>query len=269
VQALALFYDFKELTPVGADGDAMVRRLTRRLVDVDLLPQAEELLKYQVDNRLDGVPKAQVATDLAIIDLMDQKPEDALDAINASRTTVLPGAMNLQRRVIAARALIGLGRYDAALEMLGNDASPDAVDARAEAVWKAKTWAAAGALFEKLLGDRFKTAGPLSAEDEGKLLRAAVAYSLAADDVSLARLRDRWSGFVDGSRDPDALRVALSGMNDGRISPADFSRLAADNEIFAGWVAKMKDRFRQAPLPAPRPPASPTKQAAADTAGQG
>ena len=177
--------------------------------------------------------------------------------------------MNLQRRVIAARALIGLGRYDAALEMLGADPSPDAVDARAEAVWKAKTWPTAGALFEKLLGDRYKTAGPLSAEDEGKLLRAAVAYSLAADDVSLARLRDRWSGFVDGARDPDALRVALSGMNDGRISPADFSRLAADNEVFAGWVAKMKARFRQAPLPAPRPPAAPTRQAAADTAGQG
>ena len=27
IQALALFYDFKELTPVGEDGDAMVRRL--------------------------------------------------------------------------------------------------------------------------------------------------------------------------------------------------------------------------------------------------
>lgn len=265
IQALALFYDFKELTPVGEDGDAMVRRLTKRLVDVDLLPQAEELLKYQVDNRLDGVPKAEVATDLAVIDLMDQKPQDALDAINVSRTTVLPNALNQQRRIVAARALTGLGQYDTALEMLGSDGSSDATDARAEVLWRQKSWPAAGAIFERILGDRYKTAGPLTAEQEGQLLRAAVAYSLAADDGALARLRDHWAGFVDQARNPDALRVALSGMNNGQVSPADFSKIAADNQTFEGWVAKMKARFATAPLPAPRT-ALATRQAAADVA---
>ena len=265
VQALALFYDFKELTPVGADGDAMVRRLTRRLVDVDLLPQAEALLKYQVDNRLDGVPKAEVATDLAVIYLMDKKPEDALDAINASRTTALPNQLNLQRRIVTARALTGLGQFDTALEMLGADNSADATDARSEIVWRQKNWPAAGAIFEKMLGDRYRIAGPLSSVEEGQLLRAAVAYSLAADDVSLARLRDRWNGFVAGSRNPDALRVALSGINDGRVSPADISRIAADNQVFEGWVDKMKARFRETPLPAPRAPIS-ARQATADVA---
>jgi tetratricopeptide (TPR) repeat protein len=254
VQALALFYDFKELTPVGADGDAMVRRLTRRLVDADLLPQAETLLKYQVDNRLDGAPKAQVAADLAVIYLMDRKPEDALEAINASRTTVLPMALNLQRRILTARALTGLGRYDVALETLGTDESADAVDARGEVAWRQKAWPAAGALFEKMLGDRFKTPGPLSSEEEGKLLRAAVAYSLGADDSSLARLRDRYSGFVAASRNPDALRVALSGLNGGKVAPADFSRVAADGQMFEGWVDRMKIRFRQVAPPSPRPP---------------
>ncbi|HEY1426787.1 MAG TPA: endoglucanase, partial [Caulobacteraceae bacterium] len=265
IQALALFYDFKELTPVGEDGDAMVRRLTRRLVDVDLLPQAEELLKYQVDNRLEGVPKAEVATDLAVIDLMDKKPEDALDAINVSRTTVLPTALNLQRRVIAARALTGLGQYATALEMLGADPSPDAADARAEILWRQKDWRAAGPVFEKQLADRYRTPGPLAAVDEGRLLRAAAAFSLAGDDVSLARLRDRWTPFVAGSRNPDALRVALSGLNDGQVSPSDFSRIAADNQLFEGWVAKMRSRFDTTPVPAPRqPPAA--RQASADAA---
>ena len=254
VQALALFYDFKELTPVGADGDAMVRRLTRRLVDVDLLPQAEELLKYQVDNRLEGVSKAEVATDLAVIDLMDKKPEDALDAINSSRTTVLPNALNLERRVVAARALTGLSQYATALEMLGADGSPDAVDARAEIDWRQKNWPAAGAMFEKMLGDRYRAPGPLAAVDEGRLLRTAAAYSLAGDDAALARLRTNWTPFVAGARNPDALRVALSGLNNGQVSPTDFSRIAADNQLFAGWVAKMRARFDQAPAPAPRAP---------------
>jgi hypothetical protein len=90
IQAVGLFYDFQDLTPIGADGDQMVRNLVRRLVDVDLLDEAAKLLKYQVDNRLNGVPKAQVATDLAWIYLMDRKPESALDTINATRTTILP-----------------------------------------------------------------------------------------------------------------------------------------------------------------------------------
>jgi hypothetical protein len=147
--------------------------------------------------------------------------------------------------------------------MLGADNSPDAADARAEIDWRSKAWPAAGALFEKMLGDRYKQAGPLASEQEGKLLRAAVAYSLAADDASLARLRARWTPFVATSHDPDALRVALSGLNNGEVSPADFSRLAADNQVFTGWVAKMKDRFRESPLPAPRP-AIATRQATAD-----
>ena len=46
---------------------------------------------------------------------------DALDAINGSRTTILPNALNLTRRILTARALTGLGRYDDALEMVGND----------------------------------------------------------------------------------------------------------------------------------------------------
>ena len=265
VQALALFYDFKELTPLGADGDLMVRKLVRRLVDVDLLPQAAELLKYQADNRLDGVPRAQVATDLAVIYLMDRKPEQALQAINSSRTTVLPSALSAERRLVEARAWTALGRFDSALEILGKDASREAQELRAEITWKQKDWASAGPLFEKALGERFKNPEPLTAEEEGKLLRAGVAYSLAGDEASLARLEQRYQGFYEQAHNPEALRVALSGEPIGRLSVADFGRVSADNETFAGWVAKMKTRFRTARPPVGTgKPAAPAKQAAAE-----
>ena len=54
VDALSLYYDFRHLTPAGSRGDEMIRNLARRLVRVDLLPQAAELLQYQLDNRLQG-----------------------------------------------------------------------------------------------------------------------------------------------------------------------------------------------------------------------
>jgi hypothetical protein len=181
---------------------------------------------------------------------------------------VLPTPLNLQRRIVAARALTGLGQYDTALEMLGADASPDATDARAEIVWDQKAWPQAGAIFEKQLADRYKDPRPLTEIQEGQLLRAAVAYSLANDDASLTRLRQRFTPFIDGARDPAALRVALAGLNGGNVAPADFSRISADNQLFAGWVAQMKSRFDQAPLPAPRSPQV-ARQAAADAPAPG
>jgi tetratricopeptide (TPR) repeat protein len=263
LQALALFFDFKELAPIGADGDLMVRKIVRRLVDVDLLPQAADLLKYQAENRLDGVPRAQVSTDLAVIYLMDRKPEQALQAINASRTTVLPTALAAERRLIEARAWTGLGKYDSALEILGNDASKDAGDLRGEITWKQKNWAAAGPLFEKSLGDRWKTATQLSSDEEGRLLRAGVAYSLAGDEAALGRLQQRYQGFYEKANNPDALRIALSGVPTGRLSVGDFGRVSADNEAFAGWVEKMKGRFKTRAAPVGAKAIAPAKQAQA------
>ncbi|MFJ5487474.1 tetratricopeptide repeat protein, partial [Hansschlegelia beijingensis] len=57
LDALALFYDFKELSPGGKRGDELVRRLADKLVEVDLLDQAAELLNYQVENRLTGAAR--------------------------------------------------------------------------------------------------------------------------------------------------------------------------------------------------------------------
>jgi tetratricopeptide (TPR) repeat protein len=249
IQALALFQDFQELTPVGADGDLMVRKLVRRLVDVDLLDQAATFLKWQAENRLDGVARAQVATDLAVIYLMDKKPEQAIEAINASRTTVLPNTLNAERRLIEARAWAGVGKFDNALEILGKDASKEAGDVRAEVTWKSHDWAKAGPLFEKALADRWKDPAPLSAEEEGKLLRAGVAYSLAGDDAALGRLNGQYQRYFDQAHNPEALRIALTGVSTNHLSVADFSRVSADNEAFSGWVAKMKVRFHTAPVP--------------------
>ncbi|MFX8079048.1 hypothetical protein ABTK74_19880, partial [Acinetobacter baumannii] len=88
-----------------------------------------------------------------------------------SRTTLLPNALNAQRRLIEARALLALGRADHALELLQTDKSPEALDVRAEAAWAQKSWPQAGAMLEAQLGDRWKRSDPLSVEEQGRLIR--------------------------------------------------------------------------------------------------
>lgn len=245
VQALGLFYDFRELTPVGADGDEMVRRLARRLIDVDLLAQAAELLKYQADNRLDGVAKAQVASELATVQLMNRQPEAALQALWSSRTTLLPAAMAAERRVLEARALTQLGRYDHALEILARDQTPAAREVRAEIAWKQEKWAEAAGFYETRLGDRHRdTATPLSLAEETQVIRAGVGYSLGGDAAGLARLSRNYQPFVERARQAPAMRVALAGA-DGAAGAQDFAALSAGVDTFGGWVAAMKAQFRE------------------------
>lgn len=245
IEALGLFNDFKDLTPIGADGDEMVRKIVRRLVDVDLLDQAADLLDYQVNHRLDGVAKSSVATDLAAIYLMNRNPQKALETLWNTRTTLLPRDMMSERRVLEARALNDLNEPDKALEALGGDASPDADDVRADVFWKQQNWSRAAAVLEKRLGERYKTDTPLSLSEESCVIRAGIAYSLAKDQPALTRLSDHFGKFADKASSPDAMRVALAPLDAGPISAKDFALAAASTDSFAGWVAGMKKRFRQ------------------------
>ena len=53
-QAIALYEEFKELTPAGEQGDVVIQKLADRLAQVDLLDKAARLLMQQVDFRLQG-----------------------------------------------------------------------------------------------------------------------------------------------------------------------------------------------------------------------
>ena len=72
----------------------MIRKLADRLVPVDLLDQAAELLQHQVDHRLQGAARAQVATRLAVIYLMNRKPDRALATLQSSRSSELSNEMH-------------------------------------------------------------------------------------------------------------------------------------------------------------------------------
>lgn len=244
IQAVALFEDFRDLTPPGAEGDDMVRRLSRRLVDLDLLDRAAALLEYQVEHRLDGVAAAGVATDAAAIRLMNREPQKALENLWGSRTTLLPTALQAERRALEARALLMLGRYDHALEILGTDSSAEAQSVRADILWKQQHWAEAAALYETSLGGRWESPSTrLSSSEETRVIRAGIGYSLARDNAALDRLERRYRPFLQGARNADAMRLALAGPDD-LAGLRDAQRLAQTIDTFSGWVAQARASFR-------------------------
>ena len=52
---------------------------------------------------------------------------------------------------------------------------------------------------------------------------------------------------------PDALKVALSGVNVEQITSSNFAQAISDDQTFTGWVDKMRQHFRERPLGAPSP----------------
>jgi outer membrane biosynthesis protein TonB len=120
VDALGMFYEFRELTPIGRRGDEMIRRLADRLVAVDLLDQASELLQYQVDKRLEGAARAQVAARLAMVYLTNRKPDRALSALHTTRIADLSGELRQQRLLLEARAQSDVGRHELGLDIISN-----------------------------------------------------------------------------------------------------------------------------------------------------
>jgi hypothetical protein len=132
---------------------------------------------------------------------------------------------------------------DDALELLDKDNAPDALEARGEIAWQRKDWPKVGAILEGRLGDRWKSSQPLSVEEQGLLLRAGIAYSLADDNVGLARLRSHYAPLADAAPNPNALKVALAGVAAGPYAATDFVRAISDSDAFAGWVTAMKARY--------------------------
>lgn len=247
VQALALFYDFIELTPIGRDGDEMIRRLADRLVAIDLLGPAAQLLDHQVKERLEGVARSQVATKLAMIYLLDHKFKESLATINETRQTRLPDELNEERRLLEARALAGMKQYDAAIDLIADDETPGAAKLRADIFWESSNWPIAGNRIEDLLGNRWNVSGPLTGEERGNVMRAAVAYSLAADQAGLDRLREHYGEKMGTSPDAKSFGVVSEPIERQGVAFRDLAKSIASVDTLQAFMTEFKKNAAPAP----------------------
>ncbi|HKH32932.1 MAG TPA: hypothetical protein VKA80_02015, partial [Beijerinckiaceae bacterium] len=248
VEALSLFYDFRELTPSDRRGDEMIRRLSDRLVAVDLLDQAAELLQHQIANRLTGAGRAQVAAKLAMIHLMNRKPSQALQVLATTRQSDLPRSLTTARLIIEARALSESARPELALEILDNIDTPDAAALKADVLWQARRWLEAGETFETLLADSWQSEGGLDAARRSMTMRAAIAYSLAEDKIGLDRLRTKFMSKMASSPDAASFEVVTAPIDARGERFGDIAKEIAAADTLDAFLTDYKERYADAPL---------------------
>ena len=242
-QALGLYYDFRDLTPLGAEGDTMIRRLAERLVNVDLYDRAASLLEHQVKYRLEGVPQAVVASQLAMIHLMNDAPDEAIGVLRATRQRVMPDDVRMERNRIEARALLELGRADEAEAILERDTSAESKMLMVDVYWKAKDWTRHAEALKAVM----PPAGAKLDKDGRRLvMRAAVTAAMLSDEAGLAALRRSYGAAMKGDSLGAAFDIITAPGGEGASNISNLSDALKDINRIDAFIQNYKAAFRGA-----------------------
>lgn len=249
VRAIALFEEFRELNPTGPEGDEMIRKLADRLVGVDLLDQAAQLLDHQVQSRLQGVEKARVGARLALVQLLNQQPALALAALKTSDTSGLPADLARQRELLRARALADLGQADAALKMLAAEDADDANLLKAEIQWRQQNWAGAAEALSRTIHAP-ESGTQMSPVMRQRVLQWVTALRLSDQRRDIAQVRRDYLPFMNATPEYDAFNLLTNRTAAGLIDMASVEEQIKQAENFRSFLGEYKTRMQQSGLSA-------------------
>jgi hypothetical protein len=242
LKALALYDDFRELTPAGPEGDLMIQRLADRLVSVDLLDRAASLLSHQVRYRLKGEERARVGAKLALIMLLDRNPKGALSALRNSFHPNLPLDIEDDRRRIRAKATMDLGRFDEAVALLAGDVSREADLLRVHIYWATKDYGEAAKVLQRLSGDpQDDVAYP--DEQARYILSWAVALRLKRDEAGVKMLRELYGPGMSKSNLAGAFAYISSEAPDDAKNIEEMSKRIAEGDGFDAFLKNYRERL--------------------------
>lgn len=226
VEALALYNDFRELTPSGKEGDKMIRKLAERLVEVDLLDEAGDLLEEQIRYRAKGVQRAQIGTRLAQIRLMDRDPDAARQALDRTKPLQMPADLAGERRRIRAQVALAKGQHQRALAQIAGDSSQAARKIKLDTLWAAKKWDRFSEAAFAYLDERLRSGAGFDEHDKALLPRLATAYRLSGDTEGLSRFRARFADVMNGTGAAGTVE-ALAGKERSAALEQDIRKRAA------------------------------------------
>lgn len=253
LRALALYDEFRELTPAGPDGDRMIENLADRLVAVDLLERAARVLEQQVEFRLQGDERARVGAKLALIRLLDGKPTQAIDALNRTAIIGLAEPLQADRRRIRAKANFELGDEAEAIKLLAGDTSREADLLRRDIFWKAEDWGEVAKVLQRLAGDPpDNPAEGVDLERARHVVNWAVALYFDDDRRGLQDIGQIWGDAMANSELAGVFDFITTEPETGGTQDlsATVARLAS-GDGFNAFLEEYRDKLLAPPPPDP------------------
>jgi hypothetical protein len=244
VSAIGLYEDFKILTPAGSLGDEMIRKLADRLVGVDLMDEAAQLLEDQLEFRLEGVEKARVGAQLAIMRALSRDHEKTLEALASSEQDDLPEPLEIQRRYLKVRALAGIGEDVNALLLLEEDETLEAEQLRADIYRSTANWPRASQSLGKIVGLLDVIPGqPLSERDASYILDYAIVLTLGNNDRALVRLSQDFAQAMRKTSLSDAFTLISRPQQFGLINYSSIAGKVTEAEKFKSFMTQYRSRL--------------------------
>jgi tetratricopeptide (TPR) repeat protein len=224
LKSLALFYEFRELTPIGARGDEIIQKLADRLASVDLLDRATQLLEHQIKFRISGEDRARVGARLALLYLLNHQPNEALGVIEITNYGAANPELRRQRTQLTAQALSDTGKHEEALSILFNDDSKEASLLKLDILWAMKDWPNVINQAEDILSTRANLTATLTPRETEVLMKLALGYTFEGDNTQLKYLRDYYTGLVPDSRYKEIFMFLTNDTSP--LDPEDFQLVA-------------------------------------------
>lgn len=262
LEAMGLYEQYRELTPPGPDGDRIIRKLAERLVEIDLLDRAAQLLDHQVQYRLSGLEKAQVGTRLAGIRLLDGKPEEAVAALDKSNVPEIGPDLAEERKLLRARALSQINKGGEAVQLLAADQSRNANLLRIDIAMRDKQWKAAAQALSDVIGPPPAAGATLDPQVSGLIVNRATALSLAGDNAGLDALRRDFGPAMEQTKDAAFFRLLTRPEESAGLADANTIRQRiTEIDLFRSFLDNYRTSRQEAAAPPPTgqpaPPAQP------------
>ncbi len=188
LDALTLYFEFQELTPVGKRGDAIIQQLVDHFIAADLLPNAIDILRHQLTYRVKDKDRFALALKLAELELENKMPEQVSSAL-AFLGDDAPEDVVQKARHLRARAFLQLGELRRVFQTLGHDFSDPAQDIRLDVFWQQGNWfGLINILEERLEYIRQFAAKELTEKEKNNLIRLATSYQAQQQQDKLDEL---------------------------------------------------------------------------------
>ena len=249
VTAIALYDEFRELTPAGAAGDEMIRKLADRLVGVDLLDRAADLLEAQVDFRLTGEEKGRVGARLALIYLFDRKYQMAIDSLDKTQAVTMNDALTVERVLLRAQAYVGLDQPDVSLDLLRPETGLIAEQIRSGIYWRAGNWKDASkslAAVVRKLG--VKAHKPLTDKQATSVLSLAISNTLEGNEAAVSRATVNYGPAMAQTPYADAFKLITAPPEMGLVDFRGLDPIVKKVEDFQGFMEVYRQRVAKGQL---------------------
>lgn len=242
LEMLTLFYEFRDLVPVGAAGDTIISRLADRLISVDLLSRASALLTHQVKYRLKGDARDEAIFKLVDIHMRNKRFEEALEVLKSIEAEG-ENSEEIKKRVryLNATALIELGKYNGALKSLRGDESPQAGYLRTEIYWRNRIWRHVINELAPIFREIRREKNAFTAQETDNVIRLAVAYALKDRRKYLGTLREDFEDFITDEKKKELFRFIT--LDRGKVNPMklDYSLEFAEIKDFMEYYYQEKN----------------------------